>query len=108
ERHPELRVVLIGRGTEGLPVPPKLAGALLALGERTDVQRLLRGFDIAVLSSTSEGFPNTVGEAMATGLPCVVTDVGDTKALVEDTGIVVPPRDSKALAAGLEILMAEG
>jgi glycosyltransferase involved in cell wall biosynthesis len=68
------------------------------LGLRDDLPRLYVALDIYSTSSVSEGFPLTVGEAMACGVPCVVTDVGDSARLVDETGLVVPPRDSKALA----------
>ena len=70
------------------------------LGERHDIPYVMAGLDIATCSSWSEAFPTVVGEAMACGVPCVVTDVGESSAIVGDTGIVVPPRDSAALAAG--------
>jgi len=67
------------------------------LGERRDVHRITAAFDIATCSSIAEGFPNVIGEAMSCGIPCVVTDVGDSAWLVGDSGMVVPPRNHKAL-----------
>lgn len=73
------------------------------LGPRSDVARLFAACDISCLSSAyGEGLPNAVAEAMACGLPCVVTDVGDSGWVVGATGVVVPPRDPERLAAGLE------
>ena len=69
------------------------------LGERDDIPELTAALDIATSSSFSESYPNVVGEAMACGVPCVVTDVGHSAAIVGETGLVVPPRDPAALAA---------
>lgn len=77
------------------------------LGVREDVDRITASLDIATLSSSSgEGFPNVIGEAMCCGIPCVVTDVGDSAYIVGDTGVVVPPQDPYALAKGWEQLLS--
>lgn len=71
------------------------------LGERRDVTDMNRAFDVAVCASYSEGFPNAIAEAMACGVPCVTTDVGDAAYLVGDTGRIVPPRTPSALASAI-------
>lgn len=76
------------------------------LGRRHDLGRIQASLDVACLSSQGgEAMPLTIGEAMASGVPCVVTDVGDAARLVGDTGQAVPPQDPAALAEGcLQIL----
>jgi glycosyltransferase involved in cell wall biosynthesis len=106
--HPDARFVLIGRGTDTLKIPDALHQRMAVLGERRDIQRLLRGLDIATLCSLSEGLPNAVGEAMATALPCIVTDVGDAAEIVGETGLVIPPRDPSALASAIVTMIEEG
>jgi glycosyltransferase involved in cell wall biosynthesis len=68
------------------------------LGRREDIPGVINALDIVSSTSFSEGFSNAVGEAMACGVPCVVTDVGDSAFIVGDTGRVVPPKDPAALA----------
>jgi glycosyltransferase involved in cell wall biosynthesis len=65
------------------------------------VPRLQAALDLAVSSSISEAFPLVVGEAMACGVPCAVTDVGDSSLIVGATGKVVPPRNPVALASAI-------
>ena len=78
---------------------------VIALGERHDVPRLAAGFDLLVSASdVLEGFPNALGEALASGTPCVTTDVGDSAAVVGDAGLVVPPGDGPSLVRALSEL----
>ena len=79
----------------------RLEDVVALLGERPDASALLAGFDVFVLTSRSEGLPNTVMEAMAAGLPCVCTDVGGCRELVQHgvTGYLVSPGDARALSA---------
>jgi len=86
----------------------QLSGRVHLLGPRSDMPRLTAALDIASSSSISEGFPNVIGEAMACGVPCVVTDVGDSARIVEETGIVVPPRNPLALMEGWQKLIGLG
>lgn len=103
-----VHLVLIGRGLDpgNAELGERLRAAGVAhrvslLGERPDVPEVIAGFDVVALSSAVEAFPLVLGEAMASGVPCVTTDVGDAAWIVGDTGIVVPPRDDTALADGL-------
>ena len=82
-----------------------LDGAVHLLDARDDVASIQAALDLAGSSSSGEAFPNAVGESMACGTPCVVTDVGESAVLVGPTGVVVPREDPQALAtACLELL----
>jgi glycosyltransferase involved in cell wall biosynthesis len=102
-----LHLVLVGSGVDASPgIRARIAAAGLGarchlLGERADVARLAAAFDLLVSSSRHEGFPNSIGEAMSCGTPCVVTDAGDSATLVGDTGFVVPVGAADELAAAL-------
>jgi glycosyltransferase involved in cell wall biosynthesis len=79
------------------------------LGMRKDISGITAALDIACSSSAyGEGCPNSIGEAMACGVPCVVTDVGDSARIVGDTGRVVPPQDPAALVNAWSDLIALG
>lgn len=76
------------------------------LGRRTDMSRIFAALDVATSASLSEAFPMAVGEAMACGTPCVVTNVGDSALIVGDAGKVVPAEDPQALAHAWQSLLA--
>lgn len=107
---PDMRFVLVGREVDTSPELQEhitrrgLQARFRRFGDQADVEDFVRSFDVASLSSVSEGFPNVIGEAMACSIPCVVTDVGEAAYIVGDTGIVVPPRDPAALARGWETM----
>jgi len=113
---PSAHLVLVGSGLDGRneALRELIEGCggvdrVSCLGSRRDVERLHPAFDLLVMSSARmEGFPNAVGEAMACGVPCVVTDVGDCATLVGDTGAVVPPSDPAALATAVLKLIGLG
>ena len=104
-QRPDVRFALIGPGCDRdnaqlMELARRLpAGRLHTLGLRRDIAAVTSALDIATCASQSEGFPNAVGEAMASGLSCAVTDVGDCAEMVAETGRVVPPGDPGALAA---------
>jgi glycosyltransferase involved in cell wall biosynthesis len=83
-----------------------LSGRCHLLGPRRDVARIHAALDVAASSSISEAFPLAIGEAMACGVPCVATDVGDSALMIGATGRVVPSRDPAALAAAVLALLA--
>jgi glycosyltransferase involved in cell wall biosynthesis len=84
-----------------------LARRTVILGARRDMEDIYPAFDVLALSSAyGEGFPNVLIEAMACGVPCVATDVGDSRDIVGELGVIVPPRDPEALAQGWEAVIA--
>ena len=106
--------VIVGEGPERqrLEVEIRRLGlerAVVLAGDRSDVADLLARADIFVLSSTSEGMPLSILEAMAAELPVVASAVGGVPEAVEDgdTGLLVPPHDPVPLAAALERLLAD-
>jgi glycosyltransferase involved in cell wall biosynthesis len=108
--NPKSRFIICGEGPNAEKLPEWLCQAGISnvafyLGRRLDMPRISASLDVAVLSSYSEAFPIIIGEAMSCGVPCVVTDTGDSAYMVGNTGRVVPPKNSDSLAnAILELL----
>jgi glycosyltransferase involved in cell wall biosynthesis len=106
------RLLIAGRGPllESLQQQVQQLGTsseVTFLGVRDDVPELLAAADGFVLSSAWEGMPNVVMEALAAGKPVVATHVGGVGELVEneESGFLVPPRDSDALSQAMRRLM---
>jgi glycosyltransferase involved in cell wall biosynthesis len=111
---PTVRFVLIGEGPcrTALEAQAESAGIRARVsfaGGRAHQPGVQQLFDIAVLCSTGEGFPNTVVEAMAAGRPVVATRVGGVQdaVLPGETGLLVPPGDDAALATALDSLLRD-
>jgi len=111
--YPEIHYVLVGQGVDkNNPLLIKLIEDLKItknvhlLGNRMDVDEVTAGFDIACSSSSwGESFSNAIGEAMACGIPCIVTEVGDSAWIVGESGIVVKPGDRKAFTDAMVTLI---
>ncbi len=104
----DVRFVCVGHGKESyLQELKQLARSLGLDGKvhwiqaQSEVRAVYNAIDVFCSSSVSEGFPNVIGEAMACGRHCVVTDVGDSALVVGDTGVVVPSDNAQAMSAGL-------
>jgi glycosyltransferase involved in cell wall biosynthesis len=76
------------------------------LGRRDDMSRLMASLDVLASPSHGEAFSNVLGEAMACGVPCVVTDVGDSAEIVGETGRVVSPGDMEELARHVQEVLS--
>jgi glycosyltransferase involved in cell wall biosynthesis len=112
-QHPDVHFILAGEDVDrdnqtlqALITELNLTDRVHLLGERRDVSTLMAGLDLVTSSSAyGEAFPMIIGEAMCCGVPCVVTDVGDSGWIVGDTGRVVPPQDAVALAGAWQDIL---
>jgi len=116
EAFPNIHFVLAGSGIDEKNIKLKkqinhlkINKNIHLLGERRDIAEITAGLDIACSSSVwGEGFSNAIGEAMACGVPCVVTDVGDSAWIVDKTGLVVKPGDKIELTDALKEMIEMG
>jgi len=114
EQLPNIRMVLAGEGDQrnflgSLVSELGISEQVEFLGVRNDVPELLGAADSVLMPSLTEGFPRTAIEAMAAGKPVIATNVGGTPEAVIDgeTGILVPARDSDALASAIVRLVGD-
>lgn len=106
---PNSRFICIGtqvpdyqKSLENTAVQLGIGSKVIWAGAMEDMTAAYNALDISCSSSQfGEGFSNSIAESMACGVPCVVTDVGDSRRIVADLGNVVMPRDSDALASGI-------
>jgi glycosyltransferase involved in cell wall biosynthesis len=112
-RLPQVRFVLVGgdvdddnRQLTAAIDAGCLAGRVHLLGLRHDVARLIAASDVLCLPSRTEAFSRVLGEALACGVPCVASDVGDSRAVVGDCGRIVAPGDVPALAQALHDVLS--
>ena len=109
EQLPQVHFVLAGKDVdssntvlqETIAAHPELEAHMHLMGQRDDVPRLMAAFDVLASPSHGEAFPNVLGEAMACGTPCVVTNAGDSADIVGSTGRVVAVGDMDGLAREL-------
>ncbi len=114
EKYRDMYFVCVGGGPEDYVYELKEFASGLGISDRViwagfnqDMSQVYNALDLFTSASLfGEGFSNVIGEAMATGVPCVVTDVGDSSFIVGDTGVVVFPDDPVSLASGWEELLS--
>lgn len=114
-RAPGSRFLLAGDGMtadnpalRALIRDPRVLERSLLLGGRSDMPELSAALDIACNVSHGEGFPNAIGEAMASAVPCMVADAGDMPAIVGETGIVARSADPPGIADAMLALIGKG
>ena len=104
--YPDARFVCVGKGSEkykaklqSFAFSSGVGEHLIWAGEHTDMPAVWNAFDLVTLTSSfGEGFPNSIGESMASGLCCVATDIGDVEKIIDDNTMVVPKKNPEAIS----------
>lgn len=105
---PQARFMIVGGGSEEYTSELKehalklgIADRVIWTGKRSDVEKCLNAMDVFVSTSQTEGFPNVIAEAMAAGLPCIVTPAGASSDIVGDLGTIVEFQDVPKIATAI-------
>lgn len=114
--YPEAYFVLVGTDVDkenatltNLITELDISDRVYLLGEHQDIPQITPALDILTSSSAfGEAFPLVIGEAMACGVPCVATDLGDSAWIIGDTGKIVPIKNPEALATAWQELISLG
>lgn len=106
KRRSDVKFVCVGDGAEeqtlkALAIDLGIADRVLFPGPAHNPAAALNGLDLFCSASITEGFSNSIAEAMACGLPCVVTDVGDSALILGECGSVVPRSRPDLLAEAI-------
>ena len=102
KNHPNVILIAVGKNLEKHALN---SDRIIFLGECSNVEQIMASFDLLCLTSKAEGFPNVIGEAMLSGLPCISTDVGDVKNILGKTGWIVPTNSTSLFAKYLDNLL---
>lgn len=110
--HPSTHFIMVGTNIDadnkeltGLISEYGLQENIHLLGNREDIPDIVNAYDVAALTSFGEAFPLTLGEAMASAVPCVASNVGDNNFIIKETGRVVPVNDNEAMATAWKTLL---
>ncbi len=113
-KYPSTILLLVGRGINSsnayLTQLIHLSGwekNFILADEQSDMPSFCASLDWLCLPSLGESFPNVLGEAMSSAIPCIVSDVGDCADIVGETGIVFPPNDTESLIGALDLAIGK-
>jgi glycosyltransferase involved in cell wall biosynthesis len=108
ELNPSAHLILLGDGPCRAELEQHVSNmscrdSIHFLGHRDNIEQLLRGMDVFVLSSVAEGMPRVILEVMAAGVPCIASAVGGIPEIItnNETGFLVPSKDEKTLAKAM-------